>query len=138
MWPPHFLMHAPQPFESRLSWSPILLSCLLTNPLAVSKAQAVHPCSKTLAVFVRGVTRGLVRTSACMRACAGLDARAAAIVMRAIKRITAGGRTVVCTIHQASAGRADCALPCMLCRAAVCCAELVRRAGWHWAGMRPP
>lgn len=30
----------------------------------------------------------------------GLDARAAGIVMRAVKRITSTGRTVVCTIHQ--------------------------------------
>lgn len=30
----------------------------------------------------------------------GLDARAAAIVMRAVKNIAETGRTVVCTIHQ--------------------------------------
>ena len=30
----------------------------------------------------------------------GLDARAAAIVMRAVKNITETGRTVACTIHQ--------------------------------------
>ena len=30
----------------------------------------------------------------------GLDSRAAAIVMRAVKNITETGRTVVCTIHQ--------------------------------------
>ncbi|KAL8130556.1 LOW QUALITY PROTEIN: hypothetical protein V2J09_019711 [Rumex salicifolius] len=32
----------------------------------------------------------------------GLDARAAAIVMRAVKNVTETGRTVVCTIHQPS------------------------------------
>jgi ABC-type multidrug transport system ATPase subunit len=32
----------------------------------------------------------------------GLDARAAAIVMRAVKNIAETGRTVVCTIHQPS------------------------------------
>ncbi|KAL8171785.1 hypothetical protein V2J09_023589 [Rumex salicifolius] len=32
----------------------------------------------------------------------GLDARAAAIVMRAVKNVSATGRTVVCTIHQPS------------------------------------
>ena len=60
------------------------------------------PASRCLLLQLSGVTRGMARTSACMRTHAGLDARAAAIVMRAIKRITAGGRTVVCTIHQAS------------------------------------
>lgn len=30
----------------------------------------------------------------------GLDARAAAIVMRAIKNVASTGRTIVCTIHQ--------------------------------------
>lgn len=34
---------------------------------------------------------------------AGLDARAAAIVMRVIKNVAASGRTVVCTVHQPSA-----------------------------------
>lgn len=32
----------------------------------------------------------------------GLDARAAAIVMRAVKNVVDTGRTVVCTIHQPS------------------------------------
>lgn len=32
----------------------------------------------------------------------GLDARAAAIVMRAVKNVAKTGRTVVCTIHQPS------------------------------------
>jgi len=32
----------------------------------------------------------------------GLDARAAAIVMRAVKNVVVTGRTVVCTIHQPS------------------------------------
>lgn len=32
----------------------------------------------------------------------GLDARAAAIVMRAVKNIAETGRTIVCTIHQPS------------------------------------
>lgn len=32
----------------------------------------------------------------------GLDARAAAIVMRAVKNVSETGRTVVCTIHQPS------------------------------------
>lgn len=32
----------------------------------------------------------------------GLDARAAAIVMRAVKNIVDTGRTIVCTIHQPS------------------------------------
>lgn len=32
----------------------------------------------------------------------GLDARAAAIVMRAVKNISDTGRTIVCTIHQPS------------------------------------
>lgn len=32
----------------------------------------------------------------------GLDARAAAIVMRAVKNIVETGRTIVCTIHQPS------------------------------------
>ena len=35
-------------------------------------------------------------------ACAGLDARAAAIVMRSVKNTVRTGRTVVCTIHQPS------------------------------------
>lgn len=34
--------------------------------------------------------------------CAGLDARAAAIVMRAVRNTVDTGRTVVCTIHQPS------------------------------------
>ena len=34
--------------------------------------------------------------------CAGLDARAAAIVMRSVKNTVRTGRTVVCTIHQPS------------------------------------
>ena len=34
--------------------------------------------------------------------CAGLDARAAAIVMRAVRNIVNTGRTIVCTIHQPS------------------------------------
>ena len=34
----------------------------------------------------------------------GLDARSAAIVMRAVKNVAATGRTVVCTIHQPSIG----------------------------------
>ena len=33
---------------------------------------------------------------------AGLDARAAAIVMRAVRNIVNTGRTIVCTIHQPS------------------------------------
>ena len=32
----------------------------------------------------------------------GLDARAAAIVMRAVRNIVNTGRTIVCTIHQPS------------------------------------
>jgi ABC-type multidrug transport system ATPase subunit len=32
----------------------------------------------------------------------GLDARAALVVVRAIKRLASSGRTVVCTIHQPS------------------------------------
>ena len=35
-------------------------------------------------------------------ACAGLDARAAAIVMRTVRNIVNTGRTIVCTIHQPS------------------------------------
>ena len=34
--------------------------------------------------------------------CAGLDARAAAIVMRTVRNTVNTGRTVVCTIHQPS------------------------------------
>jgi energy-coupling factor transporter ATP-binding protein EcfA2 len=34
--------------------------------------------------------------------CAGLDARAAAIVMKAVKAVAAGGHTVMVTIHQPS------------------------------------
>ena len=34
--------------------------------------------------------------------CAGLDARAAAIVMKSVKNTVRTGRTVVCTIHQPS------------------------------------
>ena len=34
--------------------------------------------------------------------CAGLDARAAAIVMRTVRNIVNTGRTIVCTIHQPS------------------------------------
>lgn len=30
----------------------------------------------------------------------GLDARAAMLVMRTVKRIADGGRSVICTIHQ--------------------------------------
>ena len=37
-----------------------------------------------------------------MAAYAGLDARAAAIVMRSVKNTVRTGRTVVCTIHQPS------------------------------------
>ena len=39
---------------------------------------------------------------AVMRLHAGLDARAAAIVMRAVRNTVNTGRTVVCTIHQPS------------------------------------
>ena len=40
----------------------------------------------------------------CLRVCAvtGLDARAAAIVMRTVRNIVNTGRTIVCTIHQPS------------------------------------
>ena len=38
----------------------------------------------------------------CMHASAGLDARAAAIVMRTVRNIVNTGRTIVCTIHQPS------------------------------------
>ena len=34
--------------------------------------------------------------------CSGLDARAAAIVMRTVRNIVNTGRTIVCTIHQPS------------------------------------
>ncbi len=37
-----------------------------------------------------------------MHAYAGLDARAAAIVMRTVRNIVNTGRTIVCTIHQPS------------------------------------
>ena len=40
--------------------------------------------------------------SECMLSCAGLDARAAAIVMRCVRNTVNTGRTVVCTIHQPS------------------------------------
>ena len=36
--------------------------------------------------------------------CPGLDARSAAIVMRAVRNIADTGRTVVCTIHQPALG----------------------------------
>ena len=36
--------------------------------------------------------------------CAGLDARAAAVVMRAVRNINDTGRTIACTIHQPSIG----------------------------------
>jgi ABC-type multidrug transport system ATPase subunit len=39
-----------------------------------------------------------------MERCAGLDARAAVIVMHAIKIISKGGRTILVTIHQPSIG----------------------------------
>ena len=38
----------------------------------------------------------------CESVAAGLDARAAAIVMKAVKNTVRTGRTVVCTIHQPS------------------------------------
>ena len=38
----------------------------------------------------------------CRARCAGLDARAAAVVMRAVRNIVDTGRTVVTTIHQPS------------------------------------
>ena len=38
----------------------------------------------------------------CWLTVAGLDARAAAIVMRAVRNIVNTGRTIVCTIHQPS------------------------------------
>ena len=47
---------------------------------------------------------------------AGLDARAAAIVMRSVRNTVNTGRTVVCTIHQPSIDifevRAHCLLHC--------------------------
>ena len=36
----------------------------------------------------------------CLHWCAGLDARAAAIVMRVVRNIVDTGRTIACTIHQ--------------------------------------
>lgn len=41
-----------------------------------------------------------VRLSACFANGAGLDARAAAIVMRVVRNIVNTGRTIACTIHQ--------------------------------------
>ena len=43
-------------------------------------------------------------SSCSMDCCAGLDARAAVIVMHAIKNISKGGRTILVTIHQPSIG----------------------------------
>lgn len=37
-----------------------------------------------------------------MSTCAGLDARAAAIVMQSVKNVSKNGRTVMVTIHQPS------------------------------------
>ena len=39
-------------------------------------------------------------------ATSGLDSRAASVVMRVLRAIAATGRTVICTIHQVSSGRA--------------------------------
>lgn len=43
---------------------------------------------------------------------AGLDARAAAIVMRAVRNIVDTGRTIVCTIHQPSIQIFEVRVPC--------------------------
>ena len=41
-------------------------------------------------------------SASCMHMHAGLDARAAAIVMRAVRNVARNGRTVMVTIHQPS------------------------------------
>jgi len=56
---------------------------------------------------IRKSRRSIVSASqiACVKKathCAGLDARAAAIVMRTVRNTVNTGRTVVCTIHQPS------------------------------------
>ena len=62
---------------------------------------------------------------------AGLDARAAAIVMRTVRNIVNTGRTIVCTIHQPSidifevkplSGNLLCTVPPWLFHARVCLA----------------
>lgn len=59
--------------------------------------------------------------------CAGLDARAAVIVMHAVKNISKGGRTVLVTIHQPSIGKTlvQCCAHCPCCDQPGCCMD------WH-------
>lgn len=52
-------------------------------------------------LLLPGIACASVLTS-CMQLLAGLDARAAAIVMRCVRNTVNTGRTVVCTIHQPS------------------------------------
>jgi ABC-type multidrug transport system ATPase subunit len=35
-------------------------------------------------------------------ACTGLDARAAAVVVRTLRNVASTGRTIICTVHQPS------------------------------------
>lgn len=66
-----------------------------------------------------GVRHAPVKYMVCI---AGLDARAAATVMQAVKKTSETGRTVVCTIHQPSmaifgvcfAAHFACPLPALL------------------------
>ena len=82
--------------------SVILTNCLrkrqvLSEAPGSPAAQLVETCN----VLTHGLVAGQ-RSSQSRLQCAGLDARAAAIVMRAVKNTVRTGRTVVCTIHQPS------------------------------------
>jgi hypothetical protein len=81
-----------------LSWQPTHPSCSWTS------RRLVGGCADCLTGSVNPITLGVShRHSQLQRnVLSGLDARAAAIVMRAVRNTVDTGRTVVCTIHQPS------------------------------------
>lgn len=70
-----------------------IFSCLLSQP----KTSSLWLSATHGRCFVYCMANG----NNCYK-CAGLDARAAAIVMRCVRNTVNTGRTVVCTIHQPS------------------------------------
>ena len=74
-----------------------LLLCSFTCRLLLAQGHKIQCC--------KSVTTGLLFPPpfpSCCYWCSGLDARSAAVVMRAVRNTVNTGRTVVCTIHQPS------------------------------------
>ena len=75
----------------------------MDEPTSGQPMAAVKLCSWLLLPACSGLNRCMTPTTLpYVRPLPGLDARAAAIVMRAVRNTVDTGRTVVCTIHQPS------------------------------------